>query len=776
MCTAQEFSFRISAYLRVIHPRSGHHSTMDTAHDHHTPAAGSPTDHVDLMIEGMTCSSCAARVQTALNALPGVDAHVNLALGEARVNREDAATSIEALVHAVEQQGYQAHPVGGAHAAADHAGHHGDDAHDHGDSGALQRRLTVAIPLTVLAMLFSMEVFQVPYWPVWSLLAAIPVVLWCGAPFHQRTRAQLRLRQVGMDTLISLGSLVSLAWSAWVLATGSSMTRMGHGHSDVYAEVAATIVTFILLGRVLEGRARHRAGDAVRSLLTATARDARIVDEDGTERMIPVGELAVGMRVAVRPGERFPADGTVETGSTNVDTSLVTGESLPRTVGAGDEVIGGTTNLTSPVVMQSTRVGAASLLAQIADKVREAQAAKAQVQRLADRVSSVFVPSVIGISILATIGWLLAGASTADAVRAGVSVLIVACPCALGLATPVALLAGTGRGAQLGILVNGAHALETTRHINTIVFDKTGTLTTGVLGVTNVHTLGAQSAEELLRDAAAVESHSNHPIARAIVAEAGNRTLAVSPASDVTEHTGEGVVGTADGQRVHVGRPEALGADHLSVIETARSAGSAVVGVMIDDQPAGWIELADSVREDAAPTLRKLRQMGMTPRMLSGDAQSTAAAIAAQLGIEPAEVTAGVLPTGKAAEIESLREQGLQVAMVGDGSNDAPALAAAHIGIALGSGTDVALQAADITIMGDALPRVVTAIHLARRMWRTVAQNLVWAFGYNIAMIPLAIAGRLNPMLAAAAMAASSLCVVANSLRLRRVRAWSATQ
>ena len=735
-----------------------------TEHEHSPHPETAHVQVVDLTITGMTCSSCAARVEQALTRLPGVSANVNMALGEARVRILDPSISEDELVHAVREQGYGATPVRGHHVHDDH-----HETHDH-DDPSMRMRIIVAVPLTLVSMLLSMvPALQIDYWPMWSLACSIPVVVWCGLPFHRRAAAQARKLQAGMDTLISLGSLVSLGWSMWVLASATAMERMGHGHTHIYSEVAATIVTFILIGRALEHRARSRAGNAVRSLLSATAREARILDDAGSEQMVPVEDLAAGMRAVVRPGERFPADGIIERGTTTVDTSLVTGESLPRTVGIMQEVIGGTLNITAAVTMRVNRAGEETLLARIAERVREAQAAKAAAQRLADRVSAIFVPVVILLAAATAAGWLVTGHGSAAAIQAAVSVLVVACPCALGLATPVALLAGTGRGAQLGILVNGAAALEATRSIDVIVFDKTGTLTEGELAVTDVIPTGDRTGNEVLLLAAAAERHSNHPIARSIVAEAQRQDLRIPETDGVTETAGSGVTATLGSDVVTVGRPDTDDerAHH------AQSRGAAVVEVGCNDMTVGFITLEDSIRSDATAMLHKLDAMGIAPHMLSGDAPGAAQAVAARLGIDTARVTAGVMPDGKADAVRELQQSGLRVAMVGDGSNDAPALASADIGIAMGGGTDVAIEAADITIMGDALPRVITAIQLSRAMWTTIVQNLGWAFGYNVAMIPLAMAGRLSPMLAAAAMAASSLCVVLNSMRLMRLRAWT---
>lgn len=752
------------ARLCVIAPFPGQKYGMNPSQDYHAPRE---SHIVDLAITGMTCSSCAARVEQALTQLPGVTASVNMALGEARVHLSDPATATDDLIQAVRAQGYGATPTG---ASDSHAMH---DEHDHIDS-AMRARIGIAVPLTVASMLLSMvPALQIDYWPVWSLICASPVVLWCGFPFHRRALAQATRLQAGMDTLISLGSLVSLGWPIWVLATASAMERMGHGHTHIYAEVAATIVTFILIGRSLEHRARSRAGNAVRALLGATAGEARLLTDDGNEQLIPVDELAPGLRVLVRPGERFPADGVIERGTTTVDTSLVTGESLPRTTGVMQEVIGGTLNITAAVTLRVTRAGSETLLARIADRVREAQAAKAAAQRLADRVSAIFVPSVIILAAGTAIGWLTTGHDTPAAIQAAVSVLVVACPCALGLATPVALLAGTGRGAQLGILVNGAAALEATRSIDVIVFDKTGTLTTGDLSITDVITMSSTTADDVLVLAAAAEQHSNHPIATSIVAAAAERALYVPRVDEATETAGEGVSAIVGTDTVTVGRPSANSTEHTSTVTEAQNRGAAVVEVSRNGSAIGIIVLEDTIRDDARSMLRQLDAMGIAPHLLSGDAKGAARAVASRLGISESRVTAGVMPNGKADAVGDLQQSGLRVAMVGDGSNDAPALASADIGIAMGGGTDVAIEAADITIMGDALPRVITAIRLSRAMWRTIVQNLGWAFGYNIAMIPLAMTGQLSPMLAAAAMAASSLCVVLNSTRLMRLRPWT---
>ena len=722
------------------------------------------SEHVDLPIEGMSCASCAMKVERTLGDVEGVTAAtVNFATGRAAVDFVPGTATREELADAVARAGYAVAP------AHDHHGEHGDEhaGHDHMNHAqdGLGLRLAVSGALTVPVVLISMVMalhFAGWEWVVMAL--TLPVVLWGGWSFHATAAGAARHGHANMDTLVSVGTLAALAWSVVAVLTGGP---------DLYFETAAVVTTFILAGRFLEERAKGRAGAALKALLELGAREATVLGPDGSERLVPAEELEVGDRFLVRPGEKIATDGTVEEGRASVDESMLTGESLPVSVQAGATVTGATVNLSGRLVVRATRVGADTEVAQIARLVEQAQTGKAPVQRLADRISSVFVPVVIVIAILTLAGWLIAGAGAAAAFTAAVAVLIIACPCALGLATPTALMVGTGRGAQLGMIIRGPEVLESTRRADTIVLDKTGTVTTGQLEPAGITVSGPDEAQAW-RLIGAVEAASEHPIARAIAARAAELHDGPLPAAgDFTNHEGLGVTGTVDGHRLVVGRPALLTEKGIAMapeLEAALEAGQALgqtsIAAAVDGEAVAVISVTDTVKPGAAEAIGRLRRMGLAPVLLTGDNERAARTVAAEVGID--DVVAGVLPAGKVAEVTRLQAQGAVVAMAGDGVNDAPALALADLGISMGTGTDVAIEASDLTIVSGDLGRVPDAISLSRSTLRTIKQNLAWAFGYNVAAIPLAAAGLLDPMIAGAAMALSSVSVVLNALRLRR--------
>ncbi|MFE4590196.1 heavy metal translocating P-type ATPase [Streptomyces laurentii] len=739
----------------------------------------------ELTIGGMTCASCAARVEKKLNRLEGVTASVNYATEKARVEHP-AALPVTDLIATVVKTGYTAteppppEPEPEPDAEPTEAADPGQDPDRDPEADALRQRLTVcavlALPVVLLAMVPAL---QFDHWQWLSLTLTAPVVVWGGLPFHRAAWTNLRHGAATMDTLVSVGTLAAFGWSLWALFLGDAgMPGMRHGFdltasrehasSTIYLEVAAGVVTFILLGRYLEARAKRRAGAALHALMRLGAKDVAVL-RGGTEVRIPVGALRVGDRFVVRPGEKIATDGTVTDGASAVDASMLTGESVPVDVLPGDSVTGGCVNTSGRLVVEATRVGADTQLARMAGLVEDAQNGKAEVQRLADRISAVFVPVVILIALGTLVAWLLLTGETTAAFTAAVAVLIIACPCALGLATPTALMVGTGRGAQLGILIKGPEVLESTRKVDTVVLDKTGTVTTGRMELTGTHVYGGAYGSggtdeaELLRLAGALEHSSEHPVAQAVAAGAA-AVVGELPVPKTFENVpGLGVRGSVEGHLVLVGRAALLTAEG---IEVPGQAAPGVVHVAWDGRARGTLTVADAVKETSAEAVERLRALGLRPVLLTGDAWSVAERVAAEVGID--EVIAEVLPQDKVDVVRRLQAEGRVVAMVGDGVNDAAALATADLGLAMGTGTDAAIEASDLTLVRGDLRVAADAIRLSRRTLATIKGNLGWAFGYNVAALPLAAAGLLNPMIAGLAMAFSSVFVVTNSLRLRR--------
>ncbi len=741
-----------------------------------TRAPVSPqTREIELTIEGMSCAACAVRIEKKLNKIEDVTAAVNYATATARVTAP-SVLPVQTLTAAIEAAGYSARDNGGPDAGELAAGR---------DAAYLRRRLIVAlvffVPLTDLSLLLSLVPSdRFPGWR-WVLVGcAAPVALWAAWPFHRAALKNARHGAASMDTLVSLGIIAACGWSGYAmfaLDRGPSAEgvrwQLTHGNGGgIYLEVAASVTTFLLAGRLYEARARRTAGAAMRELAAAGARDVCLLAADGTERQIPAVRLRPGDMFVVRPGETIAADGEVLFGRTAVDRSMMTGEPVPAEAAEGDSVVGGTIALTGRLVVRAVKVGPDTQLAHLIRLVEQAQAEKAAIQRLADRICGVFVPAVLACAVLTLAGWLLAGSPAGHAFSAALAVLIIACPCALGLATPAALVAASGRGAELGIFIKGYQALESSRSVDTVVLDKTGTVTTGRMSLAGVQTMPGTGRAELLRYAGAVEQASEHAVAAAITAAAQAEAGPLPQAGRFTALPGLGARGLVDGREVVIGRAALFAERGLPVppdlLSPAWQPGCTTVLIGWDGLVRGAVAVTDTVKPSAAAAVADLRALGLHPILLTGDNEPAARAVAAATGIE--EVIAGTLPAGKAAVIRDLQARGRRVAMVGDGINDAPALAAASLGLALGSGTDVAICAADLILLRDDLGVVADAIRLARGTFRTIRRNLAWAFGYNLAALPLAALGFLNPIVASAAMTLSSVFVVWNSLRLGRFR------
>ncbi|MEU5611860.1 heavy metal translocating P-type ATPase [Streptomyces sparsogenes] len=750
-----------------------------------TPGAA----EVELAIGGMTCASCAARIEKKLNRMDGVEATVNYATEKAKVTfREDIA--VGDLIATVEATGYTAREPepDPAHTGAAPDRDAAGDAPD--DLRPLRQRLTTAVLLAVPVVAMAMvPALQFDYWQWLSLTLTAPVVTYAAWPFHKAAWTNARHGAATMDTLISVGTAAAFLWSVWALFFGTAGTPgMTHpfeltiartdGAGNIYLEAAAGVTAFILAGRYFEARSKRKAGAALKALLELGAKEVTVL-RGGREELVPVGELKTGDRFLVRPGEKIATDGTVVEGSSAVDASMLTGESVPVEVGVGDGVTGATLNAGGRLVVEATRVGADTQLARMAKLVEDAQNGKAAAQRLADRISAVFVPVVIALA-LGTLGfWLGNGAGLTAAFTAAVAVLIIACPCALGLATPTALMVGTGRGAQLGILIKGPEVLENTRKADTVVLDKTGTITTGRMTLLGIHTARGAQESDVLRLAGALEHSSEHPIAQAVAAGAKARVGALPAPEDFANLAGLGVQGVVEGHAVLVGREELLAewaiplpAELARAKAEAQAAGRTAIAVAWDGEARAVLEVADAVKDTSAEAIRRLRALGLTPMLLTGDNKTVAEAVAAEVGITPEHVIAEVMPQDKVDVVARLQAEGRSVAMVGDGVNDAAALARADLGLAMGTGTDAAIEAGDLTLVRGDLRAAADAIRLSRRTLATIRSNLFWAFAYNVSALPLAASGLLNPMIAGAAMAFSSVFVVANSLRLRGFTPW----
>ncbi|MFE2154749.1 heavy metal translocating P-type ATPase [Streptomyces lavendulae] len=745
-----------------------------------TPGAA----QVELAIGGMTCASCAARIEKKLNRMDGVEATVNYATEKARVTF-DADVSVADLIATVEATGYTAKEPAPARAQGPSGA--GEEPEEADELRPLRQRLTTAVALAVPVIAMAMvPALQIDYWQWLSLTLAAPVVTYAAWPFHRAAWTNARHGAATMDTLISVGTTAAFLWSLWALFFGTAGTPgMTHafeftiarsdGAGNIYLEAAAGVTAFILAGRYFEARSKRKAGAALKALLELGAKEVTVL-RGGQEVTVPTADLQAGMRFLVRPGEKIATDGTVVEGSSAVDASMLTGESVPVEVSVGDSVTGATLNAGGRLVVEATRVGADTQLARMAKMVEDAQNGKAAAQRLADKISAVFVPVVIGLA-LATLGfWLGTGSGLAASFTAAVAVLIIACPCALGLATPTALMVGTGRGAQLGILIKGPEILETTRKVDTIVLDKTGTVTTGRMTLLAVHTAEGVAENDVLRLAGALEHSSEHPIAQAVATGAAARVGTLPTPEDFANIPGLGVQGVVDGHAVLVGRQKLLAEwamalpPHLEQAKTAaENAGRTAIAVAWDGEARAVLEVADAVKDTSAEAIRRLRALGLTPILLTGDNKAVAESVAAEVGID--EVIAEVMPQDKVDVVKRLQSEGRSVAMVGDGVNDAAALAQADLGLAMGTGTDAAIEAGDLTLVRGDLRAAADAIRLARKTLGTIRSNLFWAFAYNVAALPLAAAGLLNPMIAGAAMAFSSVFVVGNSLRLRGFRA-----
>ncbi|MER7815976.1 heavy metal translocating P-type ATPase [Streptomyces sp. NPDC096153] len=743
------------------------------------------TAEVELAIGGMTCASCAARVEKKLNRMDGVEATVNYATEQARISYRDDEVSVRDLIATVEATGYTATEPPPPRTRPDDGGGDGGTGPED-ELRPLRQRLVTAVVLSVPVVAMAMvPALQIEYWQWLSLTLAAPVVTYAAWPFHRAALTNARHGAATMDTLVSVGTSAAFLWSLWALFLGTAgepgMTHgfeltiaRSDGAGNIYLEAAAGVTAFILAGRYFEARSKRRAGAALKALVELGAKDVTVL-RDGGEQLVPVTELAVGDRFVVRPGEKIATDGTVVEGSSAVDASMLTGESVPVEVSVGDAVTGATLNAGGRLVVEARRVGGDTQLARMAKLVEDAQNGKAAAQRLADRISAVFVPVVIALAV-GTLGfWLGGGAGWTAAFTAAVAVLIIACPCALGLATPTALMVGTGRGAQLGILIKGPEVLENTRRADTIVLDKTGTVTTGRMTLLGVRTAEGTDETEALRLAGALEHASEHPVARAVATGATERVGALPVPEDFVNVPGLGVQGVVDGHAVLVGRERLLAETAIALpaeLEQARAraeaAGRTAVTVAWDGEARAVLEVADAVRPTSAEAVRRLRGLGLTPILLTGDNKAVAESVAAEVGIE--RVVAEVMPEEKVDVVRRLQQEGRTVAMVGDGVNDAAALAQADLGLAMGTGTDAAIEAGDLTLVRGDLRAAADAIRLSRRTLGTIKGNLFWAFAYNVAALPLAAAGLLNPMIAGAAMAFSSVFVVGNSLRLRGFR------
>ncbi|MFJ7944498.1 heavy metal translocating P-type ATPase [Streptomyces sp. NPDC096354] len=754
----------------------------------HTAATGTgTTTEVELSIGGMTCASCAARIEKKLNRMDGVTATVNYATERARVSYRDGGTSVQDLIATVEKTGYTAQePAPPVRTEESTPG--GEDAAD--ALRPLRQRLLTAVVLAVPVIAMAMiPALQFTYWQWLSLTLTAPVVTYAAWPFHRAAWTNARHGAATMDTLISVGTSAAFLWSVWALFFGTAgMPGMTHpfeltiGRSDgagnIYLEAAAGVTAFILAGRWFEAHSKRKAGAALRTLLELGAKEVTVL-RGGREVTVPTAELQVGNRFLVRPGEKIATDGIVVEGASAVDASMLTGESVPVEVGVGGAVTGATLNAGGRLVVEATRVGVDTQLARMAKLVEDAQNGKAAAQRLADRISAVFVPAVLLIALATLVAWLLLTSDVTASFTAAVAVLIIACPCALGLATPTALMVGTGRGAQLGILIKGPEVLETTRRIDTIVLDKTGTVTTGRMTLQDVHVTADTDTSQVLRLAGALEHASEHPIAQAIATGARDRTAAALPTvQNFTNLPGLGVQGVVEGHAVLVGREQLLAEWEIRLPEElarkkaeAEAAGRTAVVVAWDGEARAVLDVADAVKDTSAEAIARLRALGLTPLLLTGDNRAVAESVAAEVGIGRDDVYAQVMPEDKVDVVKRLQTQGRSVAMVGDGVNDAAALAQADLGLAMGTGTDAAIEASDLTLVRGDLRAAADAIRLSRKTLGTIRTNLFWAFAYNVAALPLAAAGLLNPMIAGAAMAFSSVFVVGNSLRLRRFRA-----